>query len=223
MIILGLDTFDESTGAALWRDGSIISERNIPQNRHRDFLLTSIVSGLFEDTGIKPDAIDGIAVCRGPGSFTGLRVGCAYAKGLCSALNKPLTAVGSLEVTALLAGKTDLLLVPMINARGNEVYYAGYKFVEGFMREMYPPRLQEASLAASSFPEKFICLGSGYRRNREIVEKSAGEFLIDGLDRISESAARIIAALGAEKIKTGETVNISAFEPEYLQDFPRRV
>ncbi len=223
MIILGLDTFDETTGAALWKDGSIISERNMLQSRHRDFLLTGIVSDLFVESGIKLKDIDGIAICRGPGSFTGLRVGCAYAKGLCSALNKPLIAVGSLEVTALTVEKTDLLIVPMINARGKEVYNAGFKYIDGLLKEVFPPRLNEVSVAASRFRENFICLGSGFRRNKEIVEKSAGKFLISGLGQISENAARIIAELGAKKIKKGEIAELSVFEPEYLQDFPRRV
>jgi len=223
LTILSIDTFDQATGAAVWSDGEILAERNVLRSKDRDFLLTAIVDSLCGSAGIKLKDIDGIAICQGPGSFTGLRVGCAYAKGLCSALNLPLSAVSSLETLAYSAGYSQFLIVPMIKAQGAEVYNAGFKYIDGALQELYPRQLQPASEAAERFTEPFISLGSGYRRNRATIVKSAGKLLVRYNQPEPESTARIIAHLGAERIKNRKTENLMLFEPEYLQNFPQRV
>jgi tRNA threonylcarbamoyladenosine biosynthesis protein TsaB len=132
--ILNIDTATEEAHVSIAVDGIILrSAFNNSQKDHGAFLQPA-VQQLAKDAGIALTDIDAIAVTAGPGSYTGLRVGLASAKGLCYALNKPLITLNTLEVLAASAlhqlrndqFKDDALLCPMIDARRMEVFTAIY-------------------------------------------------------------------------------------------------
>jgi tRNA threonylcarbamoyladenosine biosynthesis protein TsaB len=132
--ILDIDTSLESATVALSKDGIIIAARSNENQKDHASFLEPAVQALTKEAGIQLSELSAIAVVHGPGSYTGLRVGMASAKGLCYALNKPLILLNNLEVLSMAAIKeyskpTDgehLLFSPMIDARRMEVYTAVY-------------------------------------------------------------------------------------------------
>lgn len=219
MLILAIDTFDAVTGAALIRDGSLLAEKNLTRGKNRDAVLTEIVTSIMRDCETGFDGLDCLAVSSGPGSFTGLRVGTAYAKGICFAVNKPLVAVSSLETLAIAAGLTDKLIIPVIHARAKEVYYAGYLRDQSGLKQVWQSDLCSVEKLAAKIDRPAILTGSGCRKHWNIFTIGPGKLEIPALQ--PESAARFIGLIGLEKFKKGLNVNLMSFEPEYLQDFPR--
>ena len=134
-IVLSLETSTSVCSAALHEDGMLLasSELHIPQSASSK--LAVMVNQLFKTTDILPDTIKGVIVSAGPGSYTGLRIGVATAKGLCFALNVPLLSVNTLELMAyqvisslspvergLEREAIEILFCPMLDARRMEVY-----------------------------------------------------------------------------------------------------
>ena len=134
-LLLVIDTSGEKAFVALSNDGKIMIKRdNVVQNQHASFIHIAIKE-LFETAGIPMDSIAAIAVVNGPGSYTGLRVGLATAKGICYTLDKPLILLNTLHLMAIAIGikyikeakvNGDELICPMIDARRAEVYITIY-------------------------------------------------------------------------------------------------
>ena len=133
-LILNIDTASENAHVSIARDGQVLHILSSEsQKEHASFLQTAIQE-LVKITGIHLKEIDAVAVTAGPGSYTGLRVGFASAKGLCYALKKPLITIGTLEVLMVSALQLyppgpdeNILFCPMIDARRMEVFTAIYQ------------------------------------------------------------------------------------------------
>ena len=102
-LILCIETGTDICSVGLARDGEIISLRESDEGREHAKNVAMFVDELLHETGVSPDELDAVAVGKGPGSYTGLRIGVSFAKGLCYGLNIPLVAVGSLEALAEVA------------------------------------------------------------------------------------------------------------------------
>lgn len=165
-IILNIDTASEQAHVSLGKDGEMLDMlTSDSQKEHASFLQTAIAA-LCKKTAVSLAEIDAVAVTSGPGSYTGLRVGFASAKGLCYALNKPLIAVSSLElltVSALqvIAGKKDILFCPMIDARRMEVFTALYNQDLSFQLPPCAMILDENSFAKELAAHQIFFFGSG--------------------------------------------------------------
>ena len=133
-LILCIETGTDICSVGIARDGELMSLRESDQGRDHAKQVAVFVDELLRETGVKPDELDAVAVGMGPGSYTGLRIGVSFAKGLCYGLNIPLLAVGSLEALTDVAikdyeagiiqveGWDEALLCPMVDARRMEVY-----------------------------------------------------------------------------------------------------
>ena len=131
-LILCLETATQICSVALCRDGEVISLRESIDHNSHSALITIFIEEVMKEGGYRLKDLDAIAVSKGPGSYTGLRIGVSTAKGLCYSLDKPLLAIETLEGAAMYqAGNNKLckasgkvLLAPMIDARRMEVYTA---------------------------------------------------------------------------------------------------
>ncbi len=132
-IILNIETATSACSVALAKDGAVIAAEETTEGLAHAEKLTLFIKNLMERVSMPLSALDAIAVGTGPGSYTGLRIGTATAKGLCYALDKPLIAVPTLKAMAMGAAKkinrTDVLYCPMIDARRLEVYTALYDYM----------------------------------------------------------------------------------------------
>ena len=179
-LLLNIDTAIDTAFVSIAKDGEILYEaENRDQKDHGAFLQNAIAS-LLKQTGILVTDLDAVAVVCGPGSYTGLRVGMASAKGICYAINKPLITVGALEILASQAIaenniiKTDkpLLFCPMIDARRLEVFTAIY---DDNLREILPPCamiLSEDSYAKFLLNNKLLFFGNGSDKWKNIATDS---------------------------------------------------
>src|SRR5690606_6487625 len=130
-LILNVETSTEVCSVNLARDGKLLVEKESLEGLNHSQLLTLCIEELFEESGLKPHDLNAVAVSKGPGSYTGLRIGVSVAKGLCFSLDIPLLAVGSLEAPGkytaenrhlyLTEDDSDALFCPMIDARRMEV------------------------------------------------------------------------------------------------------
>ena len=129
MLILGIESSSLVASAALLSDEKLIAEYTVNNAMTHSQTLMPMIDAVLKSAGTEPEELDAIAISRGPGSFTGLRIGSATAKGMGLALNKPLVEVPTLAAMAYgLYGITDRIICPIMDARRSEVYSAAYVF-----------------------------------------------------------------------------------------------
>jgi tRNA threonylcarbamoyladenosine biosynthesis protein TsaB len=124
VLILALDTCLAACQAALWRDGEAVAVASEPMSRGHQERLAPMVAALMAEAGVELSSVDRFAVTAGPGSFTGLRVGLAFAKGLALALAKPLVGISALE--ALAQGRAGGPNLVLIDARRDQAYWQAF-------------------------------------------------------------------------------------------------
>ena len=201
-LILAIETGTDICSVGIAKDGELLSLRESDEGRDHARKVGVFVDELLRETDIAPDELDAVAVGKGPGSYTGLRIGVSFAKGLCYGLQKPLVAVGSLDALAEVTREdyeagilavddwSNALLCPMVDARRMEVYAQVFD--------------------AGGCPQGEI-FGSGAR-------KCAG-ILSDAVCVEVTPSARGLARLAQQALDEGRTEDIAYFEPFYLKDF----
>ncbi len=218
--ILHIDTATEEAHVSIARDGMILrSLFNRSQKDHGSFLQPAIQQ-LAKDAGISLTQIDAFAVTAGPGSYTGLRVGMASAKGLCYALNKPLITLNTLEVLAAsalyqLTGeqlKDNVLLCPMIDARRMEIFTAIYNIKLEMVLSPCAMLLNENSFAAH-IQDDMIFFGSGSAKWKLLCKHPHASFLLVSIQ--PEAMSNLSVALYAKKLFT----QVADSQPIYLKEF----
>lgn len=210
MIVLGLDTATLQAGVALWRDGAVPAERRRTVTTHSEALL-AMIDEAFAQAALGPAALDAVACGAGPGSFTGLRIGLATAKGLCFALGKPLVLVSSLA--ALAARAPDGRVLATLDAFKGEVYAGVFTVAAG----RPTPAGAEAVLAPdalvarlSGAPPAFV-VGSGAHKYPALA--ALGRLLDDEPGPRPADVAR----LGAERLSRGEVDDLATAAPTYIR------
>jgi len=223
-LILCIETGTDICSAGIARDGCLVSLRESDEGRDHARKVGVFVDELLRETGIGADELDAVAVGRGPGSYTGLRIGVSFAKGLCYGLGKPLLSVGSLDALAEVAREDHeagiltvddwdrVLLCPMVDARRMEVYAQVFDSTGRAQSEVVAEVVDGGSFAtfrASGRP--FVIFGSGAR-------KCAGLLPDARLVEVAPSA-RGLARLAQQALDEGRTEDVAYFEPFYLKDF----
>jgi tRNA threonylcarbamoyladenosine biosynthesis protein TsaB len=218
-LILNIDTASEKAHVSFTNDGLVLhSLYSDSQKEHASFLQTAILQ-LSKISGIKLSELDAIAVTGGPGSYTGLRVGMASAKGLCYALNKPFIIMSTLEILTVSALQlfpaTDksVLLCPMIDARRMEVFTAIYK---NDLTPFLPPCamiLDETSFENDLSGNKLLFFGSGSKKWRSICKQDNAVF--ENVILMPEAMSQYSNKLYCQK----QFSDLPYSEPLYLKDF----
>ena len=220
MITLGIESSAKVAGAAVWKDGQIVGEQMVNGTLTHSETLMPMIDRLLRSVGIQAEELTAIALSSGPGSFTGLRIGAATAKGLALGLGIPLVPVPTLEALAFNAAPTDCLIVPMMDARRSQVYAAVYAYEEGRICEKEAPdALPPAQLASrlSVWARSVLLLGDG----AQVYEST----MRDGMDcpvylaeaHLRHARAAAVAALGARRYMAGKTVRGSELRLDYLR------
>jgi tRNA threonylcarbamoyladenosine biosynthesis protein TsaB len=151
MIVLGLDTSTMTASVAVTRAGAVLASADVATTAHSDVLLQTIVATV-RAAGLAPTALDAVAVGAGPGSFTGLRIGMATAKGIAFAVGRPLYAISSLAALAFDASVVapGALITAVLDARRGEVYAGFYRRAGAGVDSVAPERVMApAELAAA--------------------------------------------------------------------------
>ena len=213
-LILNIDTAVETASLCLTKDREVISSaKNESQKDHASWLHVTIKE-IFEKDNIELGSIDAIAVTSGPGSYTGLRIGMATAKGICYALNKPLICLNTLLVMANAAKneKADLLC-PMIDARRMEVFTAIYTKELQIVKEAAAITLNENSFDEYLLNNNVCFLGNGSNKFKTINKNEKAIF------RDIKADASSMISLSEKKFKEKEFADLAYAEPLYLKEF----
>lgn len=219
MIILGIDSSSLVASVAIVADDQLIAEYTVNYKKTHSQTLLPMFDQVARMVELDLHTIDGIAVAGGPGSFTGLRIGTATAKGLGLALEKPLIHVPTLYALAYTMWGSNMLLCPMMDARRNQVYTGLYHCHSGLevVKPQWAGDVEELVEELNEMGRQVLFLGDGvpvYRQQLMNGLKVPYEFAPAHRNRQSAAA---VAALGGEYFKQGKWVSASGFQPDYLR------
>lgn len=221
-LLLNIDTATDQASVCLSLNTDLIQEiKSADQKNHGSFLQPSIQQ-ILQQNNLTIQQIDAVAVTHGPGSYTGLRVGLASAKGICYALQKPLITINTLEVMAWatrwhvsknLVLNTAYQICPMIDARRLEVFTATYNEALECVSPTTPLILNEQSFENELNKNIMIFSGNGSHKLKNILKNTNAIFV----DELHSSASMISIALN--KFNSKSFTSLAYSEPYYGKEF----
>ena len=220
MKILALDSSGLVASVAIVTEDAMLAEYTVNYKKTHSQTLLPMLNEIVKMVEINMDEVDAIAVAAGPGSFTGLRIGSATAKGLGLALNKPVVAVGTLDGLAYnLCGATQLIC-PIMDARRNQVYTGIYNCSENQLRvvkEQSAMAVDELIEEINALGKEVIFLGDGTAVYSEIIAANIKVPYSFAPVHLSRQRAGAIGALGMELFKKEQYETAAMHEPIYLR------
>lgn len=212
---MNIETATTNCSVSIAKDGRMIAlrEANNASYSHAEDLHHFIKEAL-EEASISTTDLDAIAVSKGPGSYTGLRIGVSAAKGLCFALDVPLIGISTLESMVSQLKIKEGIVIPVLDARRVEVYSAVFNFDYEQIRETRVEEVQPDMYDEFIQQGKVYIIGSGALKSREILKHP--NFVFD--DSVVPSAKEM-CSLSFKEFKSKNFVNTAYFEPDYLKDF----
>ncbi|GAA0717254.1 tRNA (adenosine(37)-N6)-threonylcarbamoyltransferase complex dimerization subunit type 1 TsaB [Aquimarina litoralis] len=213
--ILCLETSTTNCSVSLCKDGKVIGfkEDYDTQYSHAE-RLHQFIKIVLEDASIEFKELNAIAVSKGPGSYTGLRIGVSSAKGLCYGLGIPLISISTLHSLARQIQSDKGYIVPMIDARRMEVYSAVFSSKYILERSIKAEILDAGSYESYLQDDEVFFIGNGVAKFAEICKHKNARFFSEKLPSSNE-----IASLSYQKFLAEDFEDVSYFEPYYLKDF----
>ena len=214
-IILNIETSTKNCSVSLAKNGKIlaIKELNNGNYSHAEVLHPFIVD-VLKESNLSSKDINAVAVSKGPGSYTGLRIGVSAAKGLCFTFDKPLISIDTLSSLSHSISIEKGIIVPMIDARRMEVYAAVYDVNHQQIRKIKAEIIDESSYSEYLDNNKVYFLGDGVQKCKEIIKHKNAVFMDEKFPSSKE-----MAQLSFDKYKISNIENVAYFEPFYLKDF----
>lgn len=219
MRILGIESSSLVASVAIVEDETTMAEYTVNFKKTHSQTLLPMIDEMVKLLEIDLSTVDAIAVSGGPGSFTGLRIGSATAKGLGLALHKPLIHVPTLDATAYNLYGTGALICPIMDARRNQVYTGIYRFKESFeiVHGQDAMDIDELIGILNSMREPVIFLGDGVPVFRSRIEETLTVRALFAPAHVNRQRASAVAALGAVYFKEGKTETAMEHKPDYLR------
>ena len=213
--ILNIETATTNCSVSLSKEGKtiVLKEDNDKSYSHAERLHVYI-DEVLKEANINSNKLDAISVSKGPGSYTGLRIGVSAAKGLCFALDKPLISIPTLDALAHQVKMDDGIIVSMLDARRMEVYSAIYDSNYNEIRETQAQILDETSFNDYLEQGKVYFIGNGVEKTKTLINHTNAIFIEDKLP-----SANNMSLLADTKYKKNDTEDVAYFEPYYLKDF----
>ena len=213
--ILNIETSTTNCSVALSKNGTVVGlkEDNSLEYSHAERLHVYI-DEVLKTAKVSKDQLEAIAISKGPGSYTGLRIGVSAAKGLCYALSLPLISIPTLEALAHQVENPNGVVVAMLDARRLEVYSAIY---DGNFQET---RTTEAEIITSESYRELLessavyFIGNGVAKTKALITHQNAHFIENKLP-----SAQQMCALSFDKFKSNTFEDVAYFEPFYLKDF----
>lgn len=213
--ILCLETSTTNCSVSISYKGEtlVIKEDNSANYSHAESLHV-FISEVLKEAKLDKSKLDAIAISKGPGSYTGLRIGVSAAKGLCYALDIPLISISTLESLARQVEIKSGSIVPMLDARRMEVYSAIFDANHNLLRSIEAQILDEFSFQDIIKENTVYFIGNGVEKTKTLIEHANAVFIEDKLP-----SANQMSALAFIKYKISDIENVAYFEPFYLKDF----
>lgn len=215
--ILCIDTTSEFCSVSLFENDILIENSNSKIERSHSKLIIKLIDHLLKNSKLKLKELDAFSISKGPGSYTGLRIGLSCVKGFCYALDKPLIAVNTLKILAKSAlehiNDKDSILCPLIDARRMEVYTKCYDYNLNEITSDKAIILEKDSF--DKLKDKSVYFfGDGAKKFNDIVNRENFIFL----DSINPDS-KFMGELSYDKFVINQFEDLSSFEPNYIKDF----
>jgi tRNA threonylcarbamoyladenosine biosynthesis protein TsaB len=217
-LILSIDTSTKVCSVALHKDGKLLAISELYTEKSHSGMLTTLCENVVKYAGFFLKDLEAFAIAKGPGSYTGLRIGVSTAKGFCFALDKPLIAVNTLEAMAYQVKdfyEASHLLCPMIDARRMEVYCQILDNEMNTIAETEAKIIDEQSFSELLAQNKIVFIGDGSVKCQEKITHPNAIF-----PKIEITpSAKTIGILATNLYEKSLFENVITFEPFYLKDF----
>ena len=218
MIVLSMDSSSLVTTVALLRDEHLLGEFTLNFKREHSVILMEKIEMLLNDCNIDISEVDGFVVSKGPGSFTGLRIGMSTVKGLSMGSNKPYVSISSLDALAYSLINFNGIICPIMDALRDSVFTSMYKNNNGKLEQI----LDYSALSLVELAQKsndlncpIIFTGDGVYKHKDYIKENIPNALF-APNHLSVVKASSLAELGMEKLKNGEFDNMNS-APLYLK------
>jgi tRNA threonylcarbamoyladenosine biosynthesis protein TsaB len=214
-LILNIETSTTNCSVSLSKEGEtlVLKEDNNDKYSHAERLHSYIDEVLIE-AKIPLSNLDAISISKGPGSYTGLRIGVSAAKGLCFAIDKPLISVATLEALAYQIKIEKGVIVSMLDARRMEVYSAIFNADYQQIRDTQAQILDAQSFTSFLDQGKVYFIGNGVEKTKTLISHPNAVFIDNKLPSANE-----MSTLSYKKFKEHNFEDVAYFEPYYLKDF----
>ncbi|HHW66408.1 tRNA (adenosine(37)-N6)-threonylcarbamoyltransferase complex dimerization subunit type 1 TsaB [Defluviitalea raffinosedens] len=221
MKILALDSSGNVASVAIIEDDQLLIELTMNYKKTHSQTLLPMIDSICKMVNLDLESLDYIAAASGPGSFTGLRIGVATAKGLAYALNKPIIGVPTLDGLAYNITYTDYLICPIMDARRNQVYTAFYLWEKGLLKrqsDYLAIEIDECVKRAKEYNKPLVFLGDGVPVYKDKIKEAIGdgEYYF-APQSCNMQKASSIGSLGMILAKEGKAQDSMEFVPFYLR------
>jgi len=216
-LILSLDTATEVCSVAIHNENKLIVDFNLFLEKAHSNSLAKLVEQAFDFAGVDKSDLSAVAISKGPGSYTGLRIGTSLAKGICFGLDIPLVAINTLEAMTwqVHALYPEAVLCPMIDARRMEVYYLLKE--PGFLTTQETTNLvvDENSFSDLLTNREVCFFGNGANKCKEVLGHRPNAIFVDNI----HTSAKSVGELAYLKFMEQDFEDLAYFEPFYLKEF----
>ena len=216
-VILSIETSTDVCSVALHDGKNLVAEAVLQEPQAHAARLAPLIDQISHSSGFHFNDLEAVAVSKGPGSYTGLRIGTSTAKGLCYAQEIPLIAVGTLELMAYQGqsfNKHRALLCPMIDARRMEVYCLVVDEQLEVIESVAARVVDDQSFAELLRANKMLFFGNGAAKCRDVITH-ANAIFVEGIVPLAKS----LGELAREKFDREDFENLVDFRPFYLKEF----
>jgi tRNA threonylcarbamoyladenosine biosynthesis protein TsaB len=217
MKILAVDTSSRSCSVAVVENDNLLAEIIKEDGETHSRHLMDMIKKVLELSGLVPFDIDCFAVTKGPGSFTGLRIGISSVKGLAAATGKPLAGISTLDALAAQVLPTPYLVCSVIDARKGEVYSSRYRFIDGLIQKEMKEEAFLPDKAADGIGEPSLFIGDGASLYRDIIEKKLGNLAHFPPPLFNVIRASTVAFMSLKKFENNDTVDAALLVPHYIR------
>lgn len=220
MKILGIEASGQVASVAIINDDTVLGEYTINHKKTHSETMLPMIDEVVRMTETNLEEIDAIAVSKGPGSFTGLRIGSATAKGLGLALNKPIISVPTVDAMAFQLWGTDKLICPIMDARRRQVYTGLYQFINGEFTVLEETKLctiDELLVELNERGKEVVFLGDASKLFHDFIEETASFNVFFAPATLREQSAAAVAFLGKALSEQGVLESARDHKPDYLR------
>lgn len=220
MKILAVDSSGLVASVAIVEDDNLVAEYTMNYKKTHSQTLLPMLDEIVKMTDTDLNSVDAIAVAKGPGSFTGLRIGSATVKGLGLALKKPIIGIPTVEGLAMNLYGTGALICPLMDARRNQVYTGIYRFQDNdlqVVKDQIAVGIEEIIASLNLIGEEVVFLGDGVAVYKDIIEEKMAVSYSFAPAHVNKQRAGAVGVRALTYVKNGLITEADAFEPDYLR------
>ena len=219
MLILAFETSAKAGSVALLEDGILLAESYQNTGLTHSQTIMSMAESMLLCSGKTPKDVEAVAVAAGPGSFTGVRIGVAAAKGFAWGSQIPCYGISTLEAMAQSLGLWQGVICCVMDARRNQVYNGIFRSEQGKLTRLTEDRaisLEDLEKELKNFQETVFLVGDGGNLCYNTLQEQLGNLALSAEHRLHQRASGV-ALVAMEKIRAGEAGNAETFAPNYLR------